>query len=58
MEGNLRTCRICLIGKEVSNDLPLTPCDCVRNQQFAHKSCLCKWLEMTGQEECERCKFI
>jgi E3 ubiquitin-protein ligase DOA10 len=57
MEGNLRTCRICLIGKERPNDLLLTPCDCVGNQEFVHKSCLCKWLEMTGQEECERCEF-
>ncbi len=57
MKGNLKTCRICLIGKEGPNDLPLTPCDCVRNQEFVHKSCLCKWLEMTRQEECEWCEF-
>lgn len=47
-------CRICMKG--VPRSL-ITPCDCKGVYAHSHAACLSEWLEATGSDHCDICRF-
>lgn len=50
-------CRICQLNdEETEEELERTPCHCKGSLQFAHKSCVRKWISTQRSTTCEICK--
>jgi len=50
-------CRICqLNGDETEEELERTLCHCKGSLQFAHKSCVDRWIQTQRSTSCEICK--
>jgi len=50
-------CRICQLNEdEADEELERTPCHCKGSLQFAHKTCVQKWIQTQRSTSCEICK--